>query len=94
MFSVVQETENGQKIWPGISHVYTHEPPETSGPRRICSVTALFEKGGLLDFPASRRKHNIYVMNENGATVARYYIGDNPSAPEPTAGPPTPETAT
>jgi hypothetical protein len=83
MFSVMQETEHGQKIWPGVSHVYTSENDEDEGPRLISSVTALFEKGGLMDFPMSRRKHNIYVMNEHGATVARYFIGNNPRAPNP-----------
>jgi hypothetical protein len=78
MFSLMQETENGQKLWPGISHVYT----TPSGPNGSRTVTALFDKGGLMDFPASRNTHNIYVMNEAGATVARYFIGNNPMAPE------------
>jgi len=87
MFSLVQETETGQKIWPGISHVYTEVDRKASDAPQVTMVTALFADGGLLDFPASRKTHNIYVMNESGATVARYNIGNNPHAPEPAEGP-------
>jgi hypothetical protein len=81
MFTVMQETESGQKLWPGVDHVYTCTA--TDRPHDIRKVTILFKAGGLMDFPASRGVHNIYVMNESGATVARYHLGSYSFADEP-----------
>jgi hypothetical protein len=78
MFSVAQETENGQKLWPGISCVFTSE-----GLPGTYTVTALLAAGGSLDFRPSRKRMKVYVMNENGATVARYDLGNNPNVAEP-----------
>lgn len=85
MFSVTQETETGQSVWPDINHVQTF-----GDNGRIARVTVLSDSDGVhgcMDFHASRNKHIIYVMNEKGATVARYNIGNNPDVPEPVASP-------
>ena len=75
MFSLKQETGSGEKIWPGVNHVYTCSENAIG---TVDRVTALFEAGGLMDFDASQGRHIIYVMNERGSTVARYDIGNRP----------------
>lgn len=82
MFTVTQETENGQKLWPGINHVYTSGDQPGRG-----TVTALFAAGGLMDFHPSKKRQMIYVMNEAGSTVGRYDLGNDPNAPEYAEGP-------
>ncbi len=85
MFTVTQQTENGQKLWPGVSHVYTG-----AGQPGAYTVTAIFAGGGLMDFHPSRKGQMIYVMNEAGATVGRFDLGNNPNAPEAAALPAAP----
>jgi hypothetical protein len=89
MFTVMQQTDAGEKLWPGVSHVYTSCVDGAPVPTITC-VTVLFAAGGLFDFPWSRNKQSIYVMNDAGATVARYHL-QNPQAPEMQVGAPLPE---
>lgn len=82
MFSVIQETESGQKIWPDITHVFTTcGGPAEGGQTK--TVNALGGPCGHMTFYRSRQHHVIYVMNEAGSTCAHYDIGRDPNAEVP-----------
>lgn len=77
MFSVMQEGNDFRKLWPGIQSVDATYKPGWGTP--TC-VTAVGGPCGVIDFRPSRKTHTIYVMNESGSTVARYDLGNDPTA--------------
>ena len=83
MFTIKQETANGDKLWPNVDHVYT-DINNTSGITDV--VHGLFAGGGTIEFHAGPGRQIIYVMSERGSTVARYDIGYR--GPRTEEGPP------
>lgn len=76
MFTVKQVGPGFEKLWPRVSCVDASSHGElvgsNDGPTEF--VTALFADGGSLEFSRGEREQTIYVMNENGSTVARYLL--------------------
>lgn len=72
MFTVKQETGQRHAMWPNVSHV-SAESANTSD--AIDAVTCLLDGGGSIEFRGSPGKNLIYIMNDSGATVARYDLG-------------------
>lgn len=77
MFTVKQVTENGEKLWTDITCVdISSEKLASDAPGVINSVQALGGPIGLMTFRAGPKEQTIYVMNDNGSTVAKYRLHD------------------
>lgn len=70
MFTVKQIANGHEKMWPRISCVDAFH----SDTGKVTHVTALFADGGTLEFANGEREQSVYVMNENGSTVSRYFL--------------------
>lgn len=72
MFTVKQVSGTGDALWPDIRHVWG---AANNTSEIIDTVICQFDAGGELRFDSGPGKSIVYVMNESGATVARYDLG-------------------